>query len=549
MNRKTPSNDDRFSLSRRDVIGSGLGLAALGLTQTTSAGAHRSAKPTLVPKAPFDSLRDYIAALDARGLVVRIPRVNQDEYEATALMYRIRDQHGMRGGPVLVFEEILIDGKWVAGPLIVNDCGNLHSECLIFGLEPVDDEPVIKESWASYRKARAYVEEMLVANAGKYPQIPPVEVSSAEAPCKEVILTGDDVDLTKFQFIKCNPGDAGRYINTGMVFSRHPEYGLNIGTYRCHVRGPREIGVYSEPRQTGNRHWTAARDRGEKIAKVSIALSADPYVWICSSNKIADRRDGPVDELALAGGLAGRPCKVVKSETNDFIVPANAEMIIEGEIPLGDMRPEGPYGEMVGYQGRRKTEQYWMRVTTITHRKNPWIMNNFTGLQGGSLMAAGHARPFYELKQNIPEVVDFYADSRTVGVTFASIRKTKPGQGLEIAKKITENRFNSKVVIVVDDDLDVMNHEQMLGALGARWQPFGGTHVFESLSGLPLDPSAVVRGKTSKIAIDATRRWPEEGGPETFPRWNRTLLEQGAPQAFARVDEQWGELNRNWRPG
>jgi 4-hydroxy-3-polyprenylbenzoate decarboxylase len=190
-----------------------------------------------------------------------------------------------------------------------------------------------------------------------------------------------------------------------------------------------------------------------------------------------------------------------------------------------------------------------MRITTITHRKNPWILNNFTGLSGGSLMASGHARPFYKLKQDIPEVVDFYADNRAVGVTFCSIRKTKPGQGLETARKIAESKFNSKVVIVVDDDMDVMNHEQMFGALGARWQPHGGTEVFESLPGLPLDPSVVKRGKTSKVAIDATRRWPEEGGPETFPRWNRSLLEEGAPDAFARVDDQWGEFNRNWRPG
>jgi len=548
MNRNIPPGDDRISLSRRDVIGSGLGLAALGLNQATSAAANNSAQRTSAPTAPFDSLRDYIAALDAHGLVVRIPRANQDEYEATALMYRIRDQHGMRGGPVLVFEELLIDGNWVKGPLIINDCGHLYSECLLFGLDPVDDEPVRKESWASYRKARAHVEGMLAANGGEYPQIPPVEVSAKEAPCKEVVLTGDDVDMTKFQFIQCNPADAGRYMNTGMVFSRHPKYGLNIGTYRCHVRGPREIAVNSEPGQTGNRHWTAARSRGEKIAKVSIALSADPYVWICSSNKIANRRVGPVDELALAGGLAGRACKVVKSETNDFMVPAMAEMIIEGEIPLDDKRPEGPYGEMVGYQGRRKQEQFWMRITTITHRRNPWILNNFTGLSGGSLMAVGHARPFYKLKQDIPEVVDFYADNRSVGVTFCSIRKTKPGQGLETAKKIAETKFNSKIVIVVDDDMDIMNQEQMFGALGARWQPFGGTHVFESLAGLPLDPSALKRGKTSKIAIDATRRWPEEGGRDTFPSWNRTLLEEGAPNAFARADGQWGELNRNWRP-
>ena len=551
MNSKSLTDSDLLPVSRRELIGSSLGLAALGLANGVEAGGHARRETADVPTAPFNDFREYIAALDAHGLVLRIPRVNQDEYEATALMYRMRDQHGMRGAPTLLFEEIRIDGKWIKGPLIVNESAHLYSECIAFGLEPVDNEPVIQESFASYRKARDHVEQMLVANGGDYPEIPPAEVEASEAPCKQVVLTGDDIDLTKFQFIKCNPADAGRYINTGMVYTQDPEWGVNIGTYRCHLRGPREMGVNSEPGQTGSQQLRAARDRGEKVARVSIALTADPYVWVCSSNKLADRRSagGPVDELALAGGLAGRPLKVVRSETNDFLVPANAEMIIEGEIPLNDMRPEGPYGEMVGYQGRRKEEQWWMRVTAVTHRENPWIMNNFTGLQGGSLMAPGHAGAFLRLKKRIPSVVDYWADGRAVGMTFVSIRKTEPGQGLEVAKEIAQTNFFAKVVVAVDDDLDVYSQEQMLGAMGARWQPFGGTHVFETMPGLPLDPSVTERGKTSKIAIDATRRWPEEGGPTTFPSWNRTLLEEGAPQAFGRVDDQFGSMVRNWRAG
>jgi 4-hydroxy-3-polyprenylbenzoate decarboxylase len=549
MTSKTLLADASVAFSRREIISSGLGVAALGLASAEPAAAAARARKTASTRAPFDSLRDYIRALEERGLVVRIPRVDQDAYEATALLYRFRDQHGMRGAPALVFEEIRIGGRWVRGPLIVNESGHLWSECLAFGLEPADDGPLVKESFASYRKARAHVEQMLAANAGRYPEIPPQEVARAEAPCKEITLTGDDIDLTAFQFIKCNPSDAGRYINTGMVFTRHPEYGVNFGTYRCHLRGPREIGVNSEPGQTGNRHLTAARDRGEKIARVSIALSPDPYVWTVSSNKLADRKDGPVDELAIAGGLAGRPVKVVRSETNDFLVPATAEMIIEGEIPLDDMRPEGPYGEMVGYQGQRKERQFWMRVTAVTHRKNPWIMNNFTGLQAGSLMAPGHARPFRVLKEEIPAVVDFYSDNRTVGVTFVSIRKARPGQGLEIARQIAERNFFAKVVVVVDDDLDVTNQEQMVAALGARWQPYGSSHVYEALPGMPLDPSATQRGRTSKIAIDATRKWPEEGGPARFPELNETLLKEGAPKAFELVDQKWADFIRNWQAG
>ena len=163
-------------------------------------------------------------------------------------------------------------------------------------------------------------------------------------------------------------------------------------------------------------------------------------------------------------------------------------------------------------------------------------------------MAAAHARSFYRLKQEIPAVVDFFSDTRVVGVTFVSIRKTRPGEGLEVAEKITESNFFAKVVIVVDDDLDVTSHEQMLAALGARWQPFGASHIYESLPALPLDPSLVEGARGSKIAIDATRQWPEEGGPADFPRMNRALLEAGAPDAIGRVDSKWGELIRDWRP-
>ncbi len=535
------STDSVFaSVSRRDLVRTGLGLAAAG-TVATGAGASISG-----PRAPFVSMRDYIAALDARGLVVRIPRVDQDAYEATALMYRMRDQHGMRGAPAMIFDEVRIDGRWVRGPLIVNESGHLYGECLIFGLEPVDEGPVAREPFASYRKAREHVVRMVAANDGEYPQIPPVEVPRERAPCKEISLRGKDIDLTAFPFIQCNPGDAGRYINTGVVYTRHPKYGVNIGTYRCHLRGPREIGLNSEPGQTGNRHLMAARQRGEKIARVSIALTPDPYVWIVSGNKMVHQR--PADELAVAGGLAGRAVEVVRSETNSFLVPAHAEMIIEGEVPLNDLRPEGPYGEMVGYQGRRKEEQFWMRVTAVTHRSQPWIMNNFTGHQAGALMAAAHARSFHRLKREIPALVDFFSDNRSVGVTFVSIRKTRAGEGLEIARTIAEKNFFAKVVVVVDDDLDVTNQEQMLAALGARWQPHGATHIYESLPALPLDPSLIKAARGSKIAIDATRQWREEGGPQDFPAMNRTLLEEGAPEAIDRVDRKWGRLVRDWRP-
>ena len=454
----------------------------------------------------------------------------------------------MRGAPTFIFDEVKINGEWIKGPLIVNESGHGFSESIVFGLTPIDNGPAVIKPLDSYRQARAHVEQLLIDNGGEYPLVDPVEVDAADAPCKQVVLRGDDIDLTQFAFIQGNPADAGRYINTSNVFTRHPRTGVNIGTYRCHLRGPREIALNSEPGQTGYRHLMAAKARGEKIARVSIALTPDPYVWMVAGSKMSYSGQGIVDELAIAGGLAGQPIETVKSETNDFRVPAHAEMIIEGEVPLDDLRPEGPYGEMVGYQGAVKDEVFWMRVTAVTHRRSPWLMNNFTGTQAGSHMAAGHARTFHRHKQNHPAIADWFPDTRSVGTTYVSIRKTRPGQGLQIAQEIIENDYFSKILVVVDDDVDVTDPEQVMAAIGARWQPAGHMKLYESLPALPIDPSLTERARGSKLAIDATRQWPEEGGRENFPALNRTLFTEGAPDALAQADSKWGEALRTWSP-
>jgi 4-hydroxy-3-polyprenylbenzoate decarboxylase len=540
------------TFTRREILGTAVGAAtAVSGYSGSSAMANEgeSASAVIAPQAPFRSMRDYVAALEAYNLLIRIPRVDQDAFEGTALMYRARDLYGMRGAPTFLFEEVRINGEWIKGPLLINESGHGWGESIIYGLDPVDDGSVVINPFNSYRQARAHVEQMLAANNGEYPTIAPVVVERRNAPCKEVVLTDDDIDLTKFAFIHCNPADVGRYINTGCVFTRHPKYGVNFGTYRCHLRGPREIGLQTTAGQTGYRHLVAARDRGEEFGRVSIVLTPDPYVWSITGSKMSYGGDGVVDELSMAGGLAGRPVETVKSETNDLMIPAHAEMVIEGEVPLNDLRDEGPYGEMVGYIGQGFKDQFWMRVTAVTHRRDPWLMNNYTGVSAGTPMAARHARPLYLLKQRMPEIVDWFPDTQSVGTTYVSIKKTRPGQGLEVAKSVLEEDFFAKIVIVVDEDIDVMSQRDLLAALGARWQPTGNHKVYESMAALPIDPSIVTPGKGSKIAIDATIQWPEEGGRENFPSLNRTMLEQGAPDAFDITDQKYRDVLLNWRPG
>jgi 4-hydroxy-3-polyprenylbenzoate decarboxylase len=321
-----------------------------------------------------------------------------------------------------------------------------------------------------------------------------------------------------------------------------PTAGGNLGTYRCQLKGPRKVAVSPGAGQTGWKMLMAAQKRGEQIARVSLVLGQDPIVYVVSGTRVANRQgDKPVDELAVAGGLRGRAVEVIKSETNDFLIPANAEMVIEGEIPLNDMEHEGPYGEGLGYQGEGENA-FWMNVTTVTHRRNPWLHNSFTGIDRGPIKAPGIASSYLFAKKFVPEVFDFHYLSNANNIFLVSIDKTAPGQGIAVGEKLGKFNPVAKVVIVLDKDVDLMDMSQVMAALSSRWQPNPAARIYENLPGLPLDPSQPDRNKTSKIVIDGTRQLPGEGGPATFPRTNREILTTLAPDAFARVDAKWGDL-------
>ncbi len=528
-------------LSRRELVAAtvALGLAASG---TASAGPRGRPPPSTAPGygyGPFDSLRDYVAELDRRGLLIRIPRLDQDAYEATALMYRLIDVYGLYETPAFLVDEVKIEGRWVKGPVLVNQYGHYDTEAVTLGIEPVAGD-----GRATYRAAVARATELL--KDGRFPSIDSVEVPASRAPCKQVILSGDDIDLTKYAFIQSNPADAGRYVNTGSVFTRDPQGGGNFGTYRCQLRGPRLLGVNPEPGQSGWLMLTKMRDRGEKVAKVSIVLGQDPMTWILSTSKIGM---GNPDELQLVGGLRGRPLEVVKSETNDILVPAHAEMVIEGEIPLDQPGlPEGPFGEMRGYMGRKKAENFWMNVTRLTHRKDPWIVNQFTGVNRGFPTATANMSSLRGLQGEAPQVTYAHTPSEMPGFGFVSIRKQKAGDGLAVGEIMAKRVGMAKVVIVVDDDIDVLDTLAVLHATGARWQPKGASKVLTGLRGHQLDPSLGDPDRTSKMVIDATRALPDEGGPATWQEENRALLVAQSPRSFELVDSRWSKLVGDWQP-
>ncbi len=481
---------------------------------------------------PYDSLREYIRAMEATGNLVHVAEMNQDEYETTAFVYRSIERLGYWKAPALLVDRVKIDGEWVEGPLLANAFGPWASEALCLG---VPMEEITDNHEQMYRKTLDLVEKKM--GFGGLAKIDPEVVDASAAPVKEIVLTGDDIDLTKFAFIQTNPADAGRYMTTGSVIMLDPQLGTNVGTYRCQIKGPRQIGVNPEPTQDGWRMIMAAKQRGEKTMKCSIVMGADPLVFTASSTKLGGPMGG--DELALAGGLRGKPVQVVKSEHSDIMVPAHAEMVIEGEIPLDELLPEGPFAELYGYLGRAKEENFFMNVTAITHRPKPIIVNAYTGIARAYCTAPVEAGFRAQFRRSVPGFLNMHMLLQALGVYIVQINKTSPGQGISAGLAASSSSGLAKVVIVVDKDVNIYRLDDVMASLGSRWQPVPGTVLIPQSQGVPLDPSAPKRGLTSRVIIDATRQFELEGGPATLALVSRELLEELAPNAFPNIDAKW----------
>ena len=231
------------------------------------------------------------------------------------------------------------------------------------------------------------------------------------------------------------------------------------------------------------------------------------------------------------------------------MIPAHAEFVIEGTIDLREesMEPEGPFGEMFGYLGAIKPKNFVMTIDTLTHRKDPWIMNAMTGMQRGMVTAPMDAAYSIRLKELVPEFVEYTNPQDTMGIVVMSIDKTGPGQGLKGGLAIAKRNPIAKIVIVVDKDINILDRTDVMFAIGSRWQPHPASEIIEETFGLMTDPSQVTYARTSKIVIDATRQMPGEGGKEVFPKTNRELLINGAPDAFEQAQKLFGDALANWK--
>jgi len=202
---------------------------------------------------------------------------------------------------------------------------------------------------------------------------------------------------------------------------------------------------------------------------------------------------------------------------------------------------------MFGYLGPPNEQTFWMNITTITHRKDPWVMNSYTGMQRGMVTAPMDSMYEILLRRIVPGFVDYHFPHDVMGFVSLSIDKTRPGQGLEAGRAVVQRNRIAKVIVVVDKDINVLDRTAVVFAMGSRWQPSPATEIFPDSKGVMTDPSQLVEGETSKIVIDATRQWPEEGGRDKFPETNRALLQRGAPGVLEEVDALYSQALIDYR--
>jgi UbiD family decarboxylase len=341
--------------------------------------------------------------------------------------------------------------------------------------------------------------------------------------------------------LQTNPGDAGRFITAGTLFVEDPELGRNVATYRCQIKSPTRIGV----NMRGQNAWhflESFRKRGAAGMPAALVVGVDPITFAVGTSKMAKLGE---DELEVVGGLRGRPVELVRCETSSVRVPAHAEIVIEGEIPTGATEEEGPYGEVYGYMGLKVPENFYMDVHAITHRASPWVVNAFAGVTKLTMSLPQIVANNVAYRAAIPNLVEFYRPIETIGVAVLSIDKRAPGEGIAAGEHIAAQDLFAKLIIVVDKDIDVRDKTQVFQALGTRWQPYPASRLIENTRGFPLDPSAPIRGQTSKMIVDATRQLAGEGGPETLPAVSRELLDALSPDTFELVASRWDDYFKN----
>jgi UbiD family decarboxylase len=423
-------------------------------------------------------LRSFVAAYERAhpGEVIRVtdPVALEEDMMALVLEYERRRRY-----PILFFERVAAHEI----PIVCNVVAS--REALAFALG-VDGRGLAAEY---ARRIKDHVKPVIVP----------------DPPFRHRMLTGPGLDLTRLPIPRYFPGDAGRYLTAGMLVARDPATGVETeGYHRFQLKGRDRMGVSLHSRRRMFEYQRRAEAKGRALP-CAIVLGLHPLVSMGSlAYPPAD-----VGKFEVVGGLLGEPLQVAPCATIDLHVPAAAEIVIEGEILPGVREPEGPFGEFTGYVSRRSTEHVFV-AKAVAMRERPWFQSIASGRAGDHITTLGlirEAEIANALGRVIPNVRGVHVPlSGTSSFTaYVSIAQSRPGEAKHVIPIVLGVDHYLKLVVVVDEDVDVFDESEVLWAIATRMQADRDLVVIAGSLGAMLDPSADERGVTAKLGIDATR--------------------------------------------
>ena len=455
----------------------------------------------------FDNLGEFISHLERNGELRRIRAPVSPRLEMTEIADRVVKQ----GGPALLFE----NPTGFKMPVLMNAMGTRRRMEMVLGTETISDITENYLSLLDQNAAPSFLDKLkMLPRLKEISDALPTVIHSA--PCQEAIL--DPPSFEPFPILTCWPGDGGPYLTLPMVFTRDPETGRpNCGMYRMQIYDATTSGMHWQIHKGGAQHHRKAMARGERLP-VSVAVGCDPVVVFAAACPLPP----DTDEMLLAGLIRGRGVRLVKSRTNDILIPAEAEIVFEGYVEPDERRREGPFGDHTGFYSLPEDFPVF-HLTCVTHRRDPIYHATVVGRPPMEDCFMGEAieRLFLPvMRRLLPEIVDIHMPFAGVfhNLLFVSIRKSFPGHARKVMHGLwgLGQAMTTKVIVVVDEDVDVHDTEE------TAWKALNHIDPQRDMEFVlgpvdTLDHASRLPNFGSKVGIDATRKWPEEGFTRPWP--------------------------------
>ncbi|HIK28201.1 MAG: UbiD family decarboxylase [Oscillatoriaceae bacterium SKW80] len=477
-------------------------------------------------------LRGFLKLLEERGQLRRIKALVDPDLEIAEISNRMLSV----GGPALLFENV----KGSNYPVAINLLGTEERVCWAMNMQKPAELEELGKKLAMLQQPKPPKNIFQAIEFGKllFDVLKAKPGRNFFPACQQVVVEGEELDLNQIPMIRPYPKDAGKIITLGLVITKDCETGIpNVGVYRLQLQSRNTMTIHWLSVRGGARHLRKAAERGKKL-EVAIALGVDPLIIMAAATPI------PVDlsEWLFAGLYGGEGVTLAKCKTLDLEVPADSEIVLEGTITPGEVMPDGPFGDHMGYYGGVEDSPL-VRFHCMTHRQNPIYLTTFSGKppKEEAMIAIALNRIYTPiLRQQVPEIVDFFLPMEALSykVAIISIDKAYPGQARRAALAFWSAlpQFTyTKFVIVVDKSINIRDPRQVVWAISSKVDPSRDVFILPDTPFDTLDFASKKIGLGGRMGIDATTKIP----PETDHEWGAPL--EADPDIAAMVSRRWKE--------